>query len=128
MLAGASPSARIVVVLFNGGGLAIEDLVADSRVHAILEGFYPGVVGATAMAESLFGVSNRFGKLPHTLLAASFTNESNFFDLNMTDGVGRTYKCVDSWGAHRASPPPYVTPRTPPTLTERVMQYRTLLC
>ena len=41
---------------------------------------------------TLFGRSNRFSKLPYTLLAEAFTAESAFLDMNMTDPPGRTYK------------------------------------
>jgi len=88
----AKPGTRIIVVLFNGGGLAIETMMANPSIGAIVEAFYPGVAGATALAATLFGKSNRFSKLPYTLLGSGFTTESNFLDMNMTDGVGRTYK------------------------------------
>ena len=87
---GIAPKATIV--LFNGGGLAIEGLMAKPGVGAVVEAFYPGVAGATAIAETLFGQSNRWGKLPYTLFAESFTAESEFLDMNMTDSPGRTYK------------------------------------
>ena len=69
ILKAVKPDTKVVLVLFNGGGLAIEKLMADSRVHAIVEGFFPGMAGGTAMAESLYGEANRFSKMPYTLLA-----------------------------------------------------------
>jgi hypothetical protein len=38
----------IVVVLFSGGGLAVETIVKNTAVGGIIHGFYPGVSGATA--------------------------------------------------------------------------------
>ena len=92
MLGAVKPTAKVVLVLFNGGGLAIEHLMADMRVHAIVEGFFPGMAGATAMAESLYGEANRFSKMPYTLLGEAFTEESVMKDMSMTDPPGRGYR------------------------------------
>jgi len=37
VLAAVRPSTKVILVLFNGGGLAIEKLMANSQVHAIIE-------------------------------------------------------------------------------------------
>lgn len=92
VLSPVAPSAKVVVVLFNGGGLAIEKLMADDRIHAVVEAFYPGRAGAAALAETLFGESSRFSKMPCTLLRAEFCAESAMKDMGMTDGVGRGYR------------------------------------
>ena len=52
----------VVVVLINGRPLAITRIA--ETVPAILEGFYLGQEGGTAMAEVLFGDVNPGGKLP----------------------------------------------------------------
>jgi hypothetical protein len=92
ILGAVRPSTRVVVVLFNGGGLAIEKLFTDPRVHAIVEGFFPGVAGAKGLAKSIYGLSNRFSKMPYTLLAEAFTAESTFKDMSMTNPPGRGYR------------------------------------
>lgn len=53
-----------VVVLINGMPLAVNWL--DKNVPAILEAWYPGQAGGTAIAEALFGLYNPGGKLPVT--------------------------------------------------------------
>ena len=53
-----------VVVLINGMPLAVNWL--DENVPAILEAWYPGQSGGTAIAEALFGSYNPGGKLPVT--------------------------------------------------------------
>ena len=55
----------VVAVLINGRPLAIPELA--ERVPAILEGWYAGQEGGTAMGEVLFGDVNPGGKLPVTI-------------------------------------------------------------
>jgi beta-glucosidase len=54
----------VVVVLINGRPLAITKIA--ETVPAVLEGFYLGQEGGTALAEVLFGEYNPGGKLPIT--------------------------------------------------------------
>ncbi len=55
----------VVLVLVNGRALAIPELARS--VPAILEAWYPGQEGGTALAEVLFGDVNPSGRLPVTL-------------------------------------------------------------
>ncbi|MCR6643921.1 MAG: glycoside hydrolase family 3 C-terminal domain-containing protein [Terricaulis sp.] len=55
----------IVVVLINGRPQSIEAIAGEAR--AILEGWYLGQEGGTAMAQILFGDANPGGKLPVTI-------------------------------------------------------------
>lgn len=86
-----------IVLLFNGGLLAIDDIVAlpvsSSGQHiAIVEVFFPGNTGATALVNTLFGQSNRWGKLPVTYYPVDFYNTTAIDDFNMVGPPGRTYK------------------------------------
>ena len=54
-----------VAVLINGGAIIAEEW--EDRVNAIVEAFYPGMEGGTAIAKVLFGEINPGGKLPYTV-------------------------------------------------------------
>ena len=85
---------KTVVVLINGGMVAIDDLKAQDHI-AIVEAFYPGFYGADALAETVFGFSNRWGKLPATIYDSTYTSRYNMLDFNMAphgDQPGRTYR------------------------------------
>ena len=55
----------VVVVLINGAPLSIPEVVA--RSNALLEAWYPGQEGGTAIADLLFGEATPGGKLPLTI-------------------------------------------------------------
>lgn len=54
----------VILVLMNGSALAIN--WSDSTLPAILEAWYPGQSGGTAIADILFGDYNPAGRLPVT--------------------------------------------------------------
>ena len=86
---GARLGKPTVVVMSNGGALAIDTLVKPAG--AIVEAFNPAQQ-APALASLLFGEENRWGKLPLTMYPHSFTSEKNMTDYDMSSGVGRTYR------------------------------------
>jgi beta-glucosidase len=55
----------LVVVLLNGGVLAVN--WAAENANAILEAWYPGEEGGTAVAKTLSGANNPAGRLPVTV-------------------------------------------------------------
>jgi beta-glucosidase len=55
----------VVVVLLNGRPLSVVDIA--KRANALVEGWYLGQEGGTAMADMLFGDVNPGGKLPVTI-------------------------------------------------------------
>jgi beta-glucosidase len=54
----------IILVLLNGSALSIN--WANEHIPAILEAWYPGQAGGTAVAEAIFGLTNPGGRLPVT--------------------------------------------------------------
>jgi beta-glucosidase len=54
----------VILVLVNGSAVSIN--WAQAHVPAILEAWYPGQAGGTAVAEALFGLINPAGRLPVT--------------------------------------------------------------
>ncbi len=76
----------LVVVLLNGSALAAN--WAAEHANAILEAWYPGEEGGTAMAETLAGKNNPGGRLPVTFYA-SLDQVPPFENYSMR---GRTYR------------------------------------
>lgn len=75
-----------VLVLLNGSALAINP--EANQLPAILEAWYPGQEGGTAIADVLFGDYNPAGRLPVTFYAST-DQLPPFGDYSME---GRTYK------------------------------------
>ncbi|MDE3053518.1 MAG: glycoside hydrolase family 3 C-terminal domain-containing protein, partial [Gemmatimonadota bacterium] len=78
-----------VLVLMNGGALAAN--WAQDHVPAIVEAWYPGQAGGTALADVLFGAYDPGGRLPVTFYRT--LNDLPPFD--SYDMAGRTYRFFD---------------------------------
>ena len=76
----------IVMVLMNGSALSVN--WGDKNASAILESWYPGEEGGTAIADALFGDYNPAGRLPVTFYK-SVNQLPPFRDYSMKD---RTYR------------------------------------
>jgi beta-glucosidase len=76
----------VVLVLINGSALSIN--WANSHIPAILEAWYPGQAGGSAVAEALFGLTNPGGRLPVTFYR-SVADLPAFDDYSMQN---RTYR------------------------------------
>jgi beta-glucosidase len=79
----------IVAVVMNGSAVAVN--WAEHNANAILDAWYPGEEGGTAIAETLAGVNNPGGRLPVTFYA-SLDQIPPFLDYSM---AGRTYRYFD---------------------------------
>jgi beta-glucosidase len=75
-----------VLVLLNGSALAVN--WAQDHVPAIVEGWYPGQAGGSAIADVLFGDYNPGGRLPVTFYRDA-TDLPPFSDYSMKN---RTYR------------------------------------
>jgi beta-glucosidase len=82
----AATGKPLVVVLMNGSALAVN--WAEQHAAAILEAWYPGEEGGTAIAETLAGANNPGGRLPVTFYA-SLEQLPPFEDYSMQS---RTYR------------------------------------
>jgi beta-glucosidase len=76
----------MVLVLLNGSALAIN--WENENIPAILEAWYPGQAGGTAIADILFGDYNPSGRLPLTFYK-DINDIPAFDDYNMK---GKTYR------------------------------------
>jgi beta-glucosidase len=82
----AAAGKPLIIVLLNGSALALQD--AAHAASAVLEAWYPGQAGGTAIADTLFGDNNPSGRLPLTFYAST-TQLPPFEDYSMND---RTYR------------------------------------
>eukprot|EP00656_Telonema_subtile_P003874 TRINITY_DN11753_c0_g1_i2.p1 TRINITY_DN11753_c0_g1~~TRINITY_DN11753_c0_g1_i2.p1 ORF type:complete len:432 (-),score=85.69 TRINITY_DN11753_c0_g1_i2:211-1506(-) len=83
-----------VLVMLNGGIVSV-DLLRNQTLNqnlAAVEAWYPGVSGAAALADTLFGLQTSWGKLPVSVYASSFSSQVHMTDMAFTTGLGRTYK------------------------------------
>jgi beta-glucosidase len=76
----------LVVVLMNGSALAVN--WAQANANAILDAWYPGEEGGTAIAETLAGANNPAGRLPVTFYTG-VDQLPSFEDYSMNN---RTYR------------------------------------
>ena len=76
----------VILVLINGSAVAVN--WADEHVPAILEAWYPGQAGGTAIAEALFGLTNPGGRLPVTF----YRSTSDLPPFDDYDMEKRTYR------------------------------------
>ena len=87
LLGGLKSSGKpLVVVLMNGSALAVN--WANDQANAILDAWYPGEEGGTAIAQTLAGVNNPAGRLPVTFYKG-IEQLPEFDNYSMTN---RTYR------------------------------------
>ncbi len=77
---------KVVFVNFSGSAVALSDEVGNC--DAILQAWYPGQEGGTAIAKTLFGEYNPAGRLPVTFYK-NMDQLPDFLDYSMK---GRTYR------------------------------------
>jgi beta-glucosidase len=82
----AATGKPVIVVLQSGSAVALN--WANEHAAAVLEAWYPGVDGGTAIARTLAGLNNPAGRLPVTFYA-SLDGLPEFTDYTLK---GRTYR------------------------------------
>jgi len=91
----AATGKPVVVVLMNGSALAVN--WAKENAAAVVEAWYPGEEGGTAIANTLAGDNNPAGRLPVTFYAG--TKELPAFDdYSMANRTYRYFKGTTLWG------------------------------
>ena len=91
----AATGKPLIVVLQSGSAVALN--WANEHAAAVLEAWYPGVEGGTAIARTLAGLNNPAGRLPVTFYA-SLDGLPAFTDYSLK---GRTYRYFQGkplWG------------------------------
>ena len=76
----------VILLLINGSAVAVN--WADEHVPAILEAWYPGQAGGTAVANAIFGHFNPGGRLPVTI----YRSESDLPPFDNYNMDNRTYR------------------------------------
>jgi beta-glucosidase len=89
----AATGKPLVVVLMNGSALAVD----WAKQHAIVEAWYPGEEGGTAIANVLAGTVNPAGRLPITFYAST-KDLPPFDDYSMAGRTYRYYTGTPLWG------------------------------
>jgi beta-glucosidase len=85
------------VVVVNLSGSAVAMRWASQRAAAILQAWYPGVAGGTAVAETLAGQNNPAGRLPVTFYSGT-QDLPQFTDYSMKNRTYRYYTGTPLWG------------------------------
>jgi len=91
----AATGKPLVVVLQSGSAVALN--WANQHADAILEAWYPGVEGGTAVARTLAGLNNPAGRLPVTFYA-SLDGLPAFTDYSLKDRTYRYFPGKPLWG------------------------------
>ncbi|HEY1987388.1 MAG TPA: glycoside hydrolase family 3 C-terminal domain-containing protein [Terracidiphilus sp.] len=91
----AATGKPLIVVLQSGSAVALN--WANAHAAAILEAWYPGVEGGTAIARTLAGLNNPGGRLPVTFYA-SLDGLPDFTNYTIKDRTYRYFAGKPLWG------------------------------
>ncbi|SEN45557.1 beta-glucosidase [Amphibacillus marinus] len=81
----------VVVVLAAGSALSLNGFEDHPHIKAIIQAWYPGSQGGTALADIMFGLRSPSGKLPITF----YKNTDNLPDFNDYVMKNRTYRYLE---------------------------------
>ncbi len=91
----AATGKPVVVVNLSGSAIALN--WAQQHAAAIMQAWYPGVEGGTAIAETLAGINNPSGRLPVTFYAGT-EDLPAFTDYSMKNRTYKYYRGKPLWG------------------------------
>ncbi len=91
----AATGKPLIVVLQSGSAVALN--WANEHAAAVLEAWYPGVDGGTAIARTLAGLSNPAGRLPVTFYS-SLDGLPDFTDYSIKNRTYRYFPGKPLWG------------------------------
>ncbi|WP_263382359.1 glycoside hydrolase family 3 C-terminal domain-containing protein [Granulicella arctica] len=91
----AATGKPVVVISMSGSALALT--WAREHAAAVLQAWYPGGQGGTAVAETLAGVNNPAGRLPITFYAST-TDLPDFTNYSLKNRTYRYYTGKPLWG------------------------------
>jgi beta-glucosidase len=91
----AATGKPVVVVLMSGSAVALP--WAKEHAAAVLEAWYPGIEGGTAIARTLAGLNNPAGRLPVTFYQ-SVDDLPAFTDYSLKGRTYRYYTGKPEWG------------------------------
>ena len=91
----AATGKPLIVVLQSGSAVALN--WANQHAGAVLEAWYPGVEGGTAVARTLAGKNNPAGRLPVTFYS-SLDGLPEFTDYSLRGRTYRYYQGKPLWG------------------------------
>jgi beta-glucosidase len=91
----AATGKPLIVVLQSGSAVALN--WANEHAAAVLEAWYPGVEGGTAIARTLAGENNPAGRLPVTFYAGT-DGLPDFTDYSMKNRTYRYFTGKPLWG------------------------------
>jgi len=90
----------VLLVLINAGAVAIDSILSEESARngaqkapfAIIEAFYPGPRGGEALAQGIYGLHNRWGRMPYTIYPESFQEEASMLEHDLRVTPGRSYR------------------------------------
>lgn len=87
-----STRTTIVLVVMSGSAVEVSWAASSDRVGAIIQHFYPGVLGGEALADVLIGLASPGGKLPVMVPTGEDQLPADYLNQSMQAGQGRTHR------------------------------------
>ena len=88
----AATGTPTILVLMSGSTVSVPWAAANASVPAIVQLWYPGEEGGTALASILFGDANPSGRMPETVFTGLEQLPSDYLSVTMSDAPGRTHR------------------------------------